>query len=645
MPPVAPYGSWSSPVTSDLIISGIVTLGQVELEGGNTYWLEGRPREQGRSVIVLRTPDGVTDDVTPAPYNVRTRVHEYGGGAYTVSAGIIYFSNFSDNRLYAQRGRGQPEPFTVDNPALRYADLTVDGPRSRLICVREDHTESDQNAVNTLTAVDLPSGSQTVLVQGADFYSSPRLSPDGTQLAWLTWNHPNMPWNGTELRLAEILADGSIGEARTVAGGTEESIFQPQWAPDGTLWFASDRTGWWNLYRLRDDHTDAILPMDAEFGAPQWVFGMSLYAFAGERVVASYTQNGCDNLVLIDPDTGSVSRPELPYTVFNNVRAEPDRSVFIAASPTDLAAVVQLDLNDGTTQVLRHAGSRSVPDSYISVAEPIEFPTEGAQTAHALYYPPKNPDFVPPEAARPPLIVHVHGGPTGRTSDALNLSTQFWTTRGFAYIDVNYGGSAGYGRAYRDRLNGQWGIIDVQDAVNAAKYLIDRGLANPEQLIITGGSAGGYTTLQALTSTDFFTIGSSHFGLSDLVPFARDTHKFESRYLDKLVAPYPEGEDVYIDRSPVTHAEQLSAPTLIFQGLDDKVVPASQAEFIVDVLRKKGIPFAYVAFEGEGHGFRRSENIKAALEDELVFFSRIFGILLDGSAARLEIENLAATQV
>jgi len=642
---VAPYGSWISPITSELIVTDSVTLGQITLQGDDTYWLEGRPLEKGRSVVVHRAPDGTTHDVTPAPYNVRTRVHEYGGGAYAVSNGTVYFSNFGDNRLYRQTAGTEPQPLTADNSALRYADFVVDSERSRLICVRQDHTTAEIQADNTIVAIDIASGEQTVLVSGADFYSSPRLSPDGRTLVWLTWNHPNMPWNGTELRRAAIQADGSVGDAVTIAGGIDESIFAPRWSPDGLLYFTSDKTGWWNLYRYRDGTIEPILPMEAEFGAPHWVFGMSTYDFSGPRqIVAVFTSNGREDLIVLNLESGEFERPEPPYNVISDVRAVDGRAVFIGASPTTQPAVVQLNIGDGTSTELRRSAPDLVSTEYISIPEAIEFPTENGLTAHALYYAPRNPDFAAPEGTRPPLIVHVHGGPTGRAMATLNLRTQFWTSRGFAFVDVNYGGSAGYGREYRDRLNGAWGILDVQDAINAARYLIDRGLANPDQVIITGGSAGGYTTLQALTTSDFFALGSSHFGLSDLVPFAQDTHKFESRYLDKLVAPYPEGEAVYVERSPITHADRLSAPTIIFQGLDDKVVPPSQAEFIVDVLREQGIPFAYIAFEGEGHGFRQAENITRALDAELYFFTTIFGIELPEPVPGIEIENLGSLQ-
>ncbi|MEJ5197870.1 MAG: S9 family peptidase [Anaerolineae bacterium] len=629
-PIIAPYGAWKSPITPDLIVAGTVGLNAIRVDGDDVYWIESRPTEAGRNVIVRRTPDGRTADLTPMPFNARTRVHEYGGGEYLVYDGVVYFANFADQRLYRQEVGAAPRPITPEG-ALRYADAVMDARRGRLICVREGHTAADREAINALVAVACdgdPAGGR-VLVSGNDFYASPRLSPDGRRLAWLTWNHPNMPWDGCELWVADVQADGALDGARLVAGGPAESIFQPEWSPTGELHFVSDRTGWWNLYRWRDGRVEPLCEMAAEFGLPQWVFGMSTYAFvAPDRIACAYTQNGIWRLALLDTTTKTLTPLDLPYTEIGGVRGAPGAAFFIAASPTEATAVVRLDVASGTITVLRRSSAVTVDAGYLSVPQPIEFPTEGGLTAHALYYPPANRDYRAPAGERPPLLVLSHGGPTGATSSALRLGIQFWTSRGFAVVDVNYGGSTGYGRAYRERLNGQWGIVDVDDCVNAARYLAGRGLADENRLAIRGGSAGGYTTLAALTFRKVFKAGASHFGVSDLEALATDTHKFESRYLDRLVGPYPERRDLYIARSPIHFTDRLATPLILFQGLEDRVVPPSQAEKMFAAVKAKGLPVAYVPFEGEQHGFRKAENIKRTLEAELYFYSRVFGFPL-----------------
>ena len=616
-------------------------LGQIALDGADIYWVEMRPAEGGRNVIVRRTSDGRTSDVTPAPFNARTRVHEYGGGAFAVMNGTVYFSNFRDQRLYRQQLGARPQPLTPEED-LRYADGVIDRRRGRMICVREDHTVAGREAVNTLVSLDLKNGgSGQVLVSGNDFYSSPRLSPDGSRLAWLTWNHPNMPWDGTELWIAEVRADGSLGQAECVAGSIDESIFQPEWSPDGVLYFVSDRTGWWNLYRWRDGRVEPLCKMEAEFGRPQWVFGMSTYAFeSARRIICSYTQHGVWHLASLDTETGRLEPIEIPYSDIRGLRAAPGRVVFAAGSPTEAASIVQLDLDRHKLEVLRRSSEITVDAGYISIPQAIEFPTEQGLTAHAFFYAPQNRDYVAPPDERPPLLVRSHGGPTSATSSTLAWEIQYWTSRGIAVVDVNYGGSTGYGREYRQRLNGQWGIVDVDDCVNATRYLVQRGEVDGKRLAIRGGSAGGYTTLCALTFRDVFHAGASYFGVSDLEALTRETHKFESRYLGRLVGPYPERRDLYQARSPINFTDRLSCPVILFQGLEDKVVPPNQAELMVQALRAKGLPVAYIAFEGEQHGFRRAENIKRALEAELYFYSRIFNFELADAIEPVPIENL-----
>jgi dipeptidyl aminopeptidase/acylaminoacyl peptidase len=640
-PVVAPYGSWRSPITADVIVAGVLHLGQAALDGDDVYWTEGRPTEGGRCVIVRRGPDGSTSDVTPAPFNVRTRVHEYGGGAFAVSDGTVYFSNYDDGRLYRQREGGAPEPITPEG-ALRYADIVVDRRRARLICVREDHTDVGRQAVNTLVAVPLDgSRAPEVLVGGHDFYSSPRPSPDGARLAWLGWNHPNMPWDGCELWVADVTAGGSVERRELVAGSTEESIFQPEWSPDGILHLVSERTGWWNLYRWRDGRVEPLCPMSAEFGKPQWVFGTSTYGFAApDRIVCVVIEQGVERLASLDTATGRLSPIETPYSAIDDPRVSAGAVVIQAASPTEAWAFVRIELEGGRREILRRGSTVAVDGRYLSVPRRIEFPTEAGHTAHALFYPPRNDDHRAPAGERPPLLVLSHGGPTGATASNLNPGVQYWTSRGIAVLDVDYGGSTGYGRAYRRRLEGQWGVVDVDDCVNGARWLVERGEVDGARLAIRGGSAGGYTTLCALTFRDVFRAGASYFGIADLEALARDTHKFESRYLDRLIAPYPAGQDVYRARSPIHFTERLSCPVILFQGLDDKVVLPNQSEMMAAALRAKKIPVAHVTFEGEGHGFRRSENIKRCLEGELYFYSRVFGFPLVDPVDPVPIEGL-----
>jgi dipeptidyl aminopeptidase/acylaminoacyl peptidase len=632
----APCGSWKSPITSDLIVSETIHFGQTCRDGEELYWIELRPREKGRCVIVRRAPDGTCVDVNPAPFNARTRVHEYGGGAYLVADGITYFSNFADQRLYRQRRARAPEPLTPEEP-WRFADAILDRGGNRLICIGEDHSSGEEPS-NALVSVSLESGAVEVLASGKDFYSSPRLSPDGRRLAWLEWNHPNMPWDGTELRVGEL--DGGAITARALAaGGETESIFQPEWSPAGELHFVSDRSGWWNLYRQRHDRVEALAPMQAEFGAPQWGFGMSLYGFDRDRIICAYNRDGRWGLARIDP--GLKFEPiELPCAEIFRVSVGPGSALLGVGSPTEQTAMVRLELDTQRLEVLRRDSAVTIDPGYLAIPQPIEFPADGGLSAHAIYYAPKNRDFAAPEGEKPPLLVMSHGGPTGAARSALNLEVQYWTSRGIAVVDVNYGGSTGYGRAYRERLNGNWGIVDMNDCASAALHLVRQGLADPARLAITGGSAGGYTTLCALTFRSEFRAGASHFGVSDLEALAKDTHKFESRYLDRLVGPYPQRRDLYVARSPIHHADRLSCPLILFQGLEDKIVPPEQSRKMFEAVRAKGLPVAYVAFASEQHGFRQAANIKRTLDGELYFYSRIFGFELADPVEPLAIENL-----
>ena len=634
----APYGSWRSPVTAELTASSSVRLGDLQLSGGRVYWSEMRPSEKGRCVVV-EYRDGVVKDRTPEGFNARTTVHEYGGAAYTVVDGVVYFSNFGDQLLYSC-GEGGAAVEVTGDPAQRHADYVHDL-RGRLICVREDHGAGGDEAVNSLVAISLRDGSSATLAEGNDFYSNPRLSPDGDRLAYLTWNHPNMPWDGCELWVADVEGDGSLGEARLLAGGPDESIVQPEWSPGGVLYFVSDRGGWWNLYRWRGGAVEAVYPVEAEFGGPSWVFGLTYYGFEWPgSIIAVYSRDGFRHLARIDAENGTLEEVKTPYTDLSSLKVGDGYAVFVGGSYETAPEVVMLDLASGEVEVLRRSDEATVDGGYLSTPEAMEYPTEGGLTAHAIYYPPANRDYAAPEGELPPLMVRVHGGPTSAVTTTLSWGIQYWTSRGFAVVDVNYGGSTGYGREYMRRLIGSWGVVDVDDSVNAARYLAGEGLVDPARTVIRGGSAGGYTTLCALAFRDCFRAGASYYGLSDLEVFVGDTHKFESRYLYSLVGPYPERRDVYRERSALYHLDGIGVPMIVFQGLEDRVVPPNQAELIVEALRGKGLPVAYLAFEGEQHGFRMAENIVRSLEAELYFYGRVFGFTPADELEPVPIENL-----
>ncbi len=637
----APYGSWRSPITSDLIVSETIGLGSIALDGDDILWLETRPSEAGRNVIVRRSADGQVRDVTPAPFSARTRVHEYGGNPFVVTDGVVYFANDADQRLYRQTYDAPPLAITPPGP-VRYADSIIDSKRDRLICVCEDHGAQGEPA-NTLTTLDLKKGNEQmrVLASGNDFYASPCLSPDRRQLAWLSWNHPNMPWDGTELWVGSLTDDGTLIEARRIAGSDAESVFQPQWSPTDELYFVSDRSGWWNLYRWCGGHVEPVVEMEAEFGLPQWVFGMSTYAIVSpRRLVCAFNERGIWQLATLDTATRQLTRVDTPYSDIGGLRAAAGHVVFIGGAAGEPASVVTFDPDNRQMEVLRRSSKVDIDAGYISAPEQIAFPTKDGKTAYGIYYAPRNREYAAPADMRPPLIVECHGGPTAVASTTLNLKRQYWTSRGFAVVSVNYAGSTGYGRAYRERLNGQWGIADVDDCHAAARYLIDQGKADKNRLAISGGSAGGYTVLCALTFHDLFKAGASYYGISDLEALARDTHKFESRYLDRLVGPYPEQRELYRARSPIHFSDRISCPVIFFQGLEDRVVPPNQTERMVQALRRNGIPVAYLAFEGEQHGFRQAVNIKAALDAELYFYSRVFGFEPADPIAPIEIGNL-----
>jgi dipeptidyl aminopeptidase/acylaminoacyl peptidase len=479
-----------------------------------------------------------------------------------------------------------------------------------------------------------------VLANGYDFFSSPRLSPDGRRLAWVAWNHPHMPWSTTELWLAELNEAGEIVQSTPIAGGTDESVIQPVWSPDGVLYFLSDRSGWWNIYRWLNEQVEVVASMDAEMGAPQWVFGCPNYAFSETtRIIFTYCTEGKWNLAALDTKSGEVQRVDLPYCQYDCIVISDDFVAFKAGSATESTAIIDLDLTTGETTVVRASGTLAVGQEFCCEAQSIQFNTIDGNIAYAFYYPPHNPVFEAPADELPPLIVMSHGGPTGQTNCVFDPEIQYWTSRGFAVVDVNYGGSTGYGRAYRERLNDKWGIVDVDDCVYAARYLVEQGQVDGKRMVIRGGSAGGYTTLAALAFRDIFRAGASYYGVSDLELLAVETHKFESRYLDGLIGPYPKARERYIVRSPIHHLEGFNRPAIFLQGLEDKVVPPNQAELMVEALRIKGIPVAYLAFAGEQHGFRQAQNIVRALEAEYYFYATILGFAPADEIEPVIIEN------
>jgi len=644
----APFGSWRTPLTADAIVADVKGLQDLRSHNGILYWLETRPKEQGRTVLMARDPAGALREVTPAPYNLRSRVHEYGGGAYLPCDAGIFFVNFTDQRVYRITGE-RIEPITNDDVHLRFADLCWDPRRNRVIAVTEQH-QAEAEPVNRLQAFGLDEDAQactlTTLHEGHDFYAAPRISPDGRSLAFVCWDHPNMPWDGSQLIRMSITESGEPADEIIVAGGATESILQPEWQGDDALLFLADGNGFWNLYRYDSSGLYCVLEDGVDYGAPPWVFGMRHYVVVGaQHVVAS--RNGPEaELVLID------TRSRFATPMANMIGATSHASLVkwgervccIAENPTRLPAIVGYPLDGGDAVILQEAGHAPIESAYISRAEHLTFPTRDRATAFANFYAPCNPHHEPPPNSRPPLLVMSHGGPTGAAARGLNLRIQYYTSRGWAVVDVDYRGSSGYGRAYRDALNGKWGILDVTDCEDVVRHLADEGRIDPDRVAIRGGSAGGYTTLAALTLSPelptarrrTFRAGASHYGIGDLNALARDTHKFESHYLHTLL-----GDQAALDsRSPINHVDQLDCPVIFFQGSDDKIVPPNQSQLMVAALRNKGIPVAYLEFPGEGHGFRRADNIVRALEAEYQFFCRIFEIEPAEQLTTLEIENL-----
>jgi dipeptidyl aminopeptidase/acylaminoacyl peptidase len=640
-----PCGSWPTPVTADLVVPASRTLSGVATDGEVVYWSEMRPEEGGRTQIVRLEPGGVPTDLLPEGANARSQVHEYGGGAWWVRAGVVWYVDWSDQRLRRLDPGGGPVVLTAEAPeggSVRWADGDVNPHDGRLALVRETHPVGSRGAVdvvNEIVVLDHAGAADTVAC-GSDFASDPRWSPDGSALAWLEWDHPAMPWDASTLKVQTLMG------VSTVAGGVdvaEEGICQPQWAPDGSLWFCSDRDDWWSLYRWTlEDGVQRMVDRPGDVGRPKWTFGPKRYAFLPDgRVVLAILHEGNDSVCLLEPDGTLVDLP-VDSTCVEDMAASGTAVVLVGSSPTAEPAVRRLDLAGGQVEDLSAPRDLGLGPEWFSLPAHIEFPGGDGRPTYANFYPPTSPTAAPLEGELPPLIVMLHGGPTSNAVTTLSVARQFWTTRGFAVVDVDYGGSTGYGRAYRNRLRGQWGVLDVGDCVAAVTWLVGQGWVDPDRVVIRGGSAGGFTVLMALAVSDVFAAGADHYGVADVGALARDTHKFESRYLDNLIAPYPQERELYVERSPLSHLDSLTSPLVVFQGADDQVVPPAQSEMIVSALREKRLPVAYRLYEGEQHGFRRADNIVDSLQAELSFYSQVLGFELpeDEGIPTLPVENL-----
>jgi dipeptidyl aminopeptidase/acylaminoacyl peptidase len=626
----ARFGAWPSPLTAEAVAEGSVRLGGLALDGDDVYWAESRASEQGRLALLRKREGGDVEEIVRAPHSVRTRVHEYGGGAFAVEAGVVIFANDADQRLY-RIDTTLPAPWQAEAltppQATRYADLQIDRRLGRVVCVAERNRAGGEPE-NFIAGVSLASGEVRVLVRGADFYAFPRMNPAGTRLAFLTWNHPAMPWDACELHVAEIGADGSLAPSVKVAGGAGESIFQPAWSPAGVLTFASDRSGFSNLYRVSSDGAAVcVCAAEAEFATPLWVFGLSTYAWLdGSTIACIFQKSGFWHLATLASETGRLDAVATDLTELGTVFAHGGRALFVGGSAAHAPALYSLWAKSREVKLFHCPAPDAVTADAIAHPSAVSFPTEGGATAYGLLYLPQSPDCEAMPDERPPLLVICHGGPTASTSTALNLNVQFWTSRGFAVLDVNYRGSTGYGRAYRKALDGQWGKADVEDCLAGARMLAAQGLVDGKRMAIRGSSAGGFTVLCALAFHDVFAAGASYYGVSDLEALAQDTHKFESHYLESLVGPYPQRRDIYYARSPIHAAERLSCPVIFFQGLQDRVVPPAQAENMVAALKSRGLAAPLVIFPDEQHGFRRKESICRALSAELAFYRDVFGI-------------------
>lgn len=635
----AACGSWHSPICLDQLIHNVVRLGEPAVDGDRVCWLETRPSDGGRSILVAKDPGKPKYDLTPEPFSVRSRAHEYGGGSYLMRGERLWFINDGDQCIYFMSLHSGKVRRLTEPGKKRYAQLCLDEAWNRLIAICEDHS-GDGEPASYVAAIDLDSGRVGPMIDGADFYSDPQLSPNGRQLAWLSWSHPNLPWDTTELWLADLDADGNPAAPRLISLGRDESVFCPLWSPDGTLYFVSDRSGWWNLYRQQGEQTVAVNAEQAECGMPQWVFGMCTYGFIDEHnLVVASTADGLWRLHRLDLRTGEKTRVARRWTNIGHVAAGPGHCLLLGGSEDTAFSAISVD-DDGNEQILGSAMSDPIDPAYVSIPKAITFPTSDGDVAHGFYYAPVNPAFCVADDEKPPLLVNCHGGPTSATVTTIKLDIQFWTTRGFAVLDVNYRGSTGYGREYRQKLYGAWGLADIEDCIHGARYLTEQGLADPKRLGIRGGSAGGFAVLAALAFHDTFAVGASFFGIGDLKKMFETTHKFEACYDYWLLGPKEDIDRLCEDRSPLHHADRISCPTIFLQGLDDKVVPPEQSASMARALERNGIPVTLIEFAGEGHGFRQSQNIRRGYEAELYFYGRILGFTPADDLEPVVIRNL-----
>ena len=638
----APYGSWPSAISAETLAGSSVRYGHIQVDSDCLYWLQSQPENNGRQTIFCHQPDGTVLDMIPVGYSVRSRLHEYGGGDFVVHNGAIVFANDTDQRLYLIHDQEikaiTPEP--QFKHALRYSDMHFHPSGDWLVAVRESHPENQdpRYVMNDLVAIDIQTLSVTELVSGDDFYAYPRIAHNGQELAWISWNHPDMPWDNTTLYRAEVCSTG-VSNIKAYMEKDDEAIYQPSWCPDGELHFVSDRSNWWNIYSLRDDILNALTPMVAEFGFPMWQLGVRSYQFLDdERIAAVISHDGYEQLCIVETDSGHISPCQLPFCYFQGgLQLAGDTLYFIAAGDTLSSAVYSYNYK---TQSLLCLSGKATPDNdAISVAKSMYFPTAGEQKAHAFFYEPVNAEYEAQTDEKPPVIVMIHGGPTGATSAAFQTAIQFWTSRGFAVVDVNHRGSTGFGRAYRNALRYQWGVVDVEDCIAVIDYLTSEQLIDPERVAIRGGSAGGYTVYRTLQSSELFKAGMSRYGVADLIALTKDTHKFELRYLDRLIGDYPEQAEKYDALSPINHTDQFNCPMLLLQGDEDAIVPPSQSIAMAEALDHKQIPHKLVMLEGEQHGFRQKHNVVKALELELNFYRQVFAIQADETLTELVLEH------
>jgi dipeptidyl aminopeptidase/acylaminoacyl peptidase len=635
-------GSWPSPVSTAMIVEQGVRLFQPQISGDNVYWLETRPRDKGRTVLVMRDADGAVTDLTPEPLCVRSCVHEYGGGAFHASQGTVWFVEFRDQQVYRMDAGQPPQRMSFDEHQ-RHADIVQDQGRSRIVCVCEDHREAGEprNFVAAIT----DDGLKSVLASGYDFYSTPGISPDGTQLSWLCWRHPQMPWDGTELWVGDFDGDGTVVQPRRVAGGKQESIGQPRWGPDGRLYYISDRNNWWNLYAWNGDNVETLTAMEAEIGLPQWICGQSTYGFPdNESIVFAATANGRWMLYRLSLESGDPIPLDFPYDTIEHVSCGGGRTVVLAGNAESAPGIYEM--RDDRPIQIAESSHAEIPPGFLSSPETISFATgDGKEMAHGFFYAPVNEYYEAIQDESPPLIINCHGGPTSAAGTSKDLRIQFWTSRGFAVLDLNYRGSTGYGRRYRHSLYSRWGQADVEDCIAGARYLSELGKIDNDRLLISGGSAGGYTVLCALAFTDAFRSGASYFGVGDPETMFASTHKFESRYDHWLIGDWHNSRAVYRARSPLRNADQINCPVIFFQGADDKVVPPEQSRVMVETLRKRGQPVAYLEFQGEAHGFRKADAVSRSLESELYFFCRILDLPSPEGVTAIKIHNSSSIRV